>query len=360
MSIKVSAIISRLPPDINGVGDYAVALARQLRRDHNIETEFIVCDKNWKGTDQIDNFPVKQLKTQSADSLFSVLSNRNLVLLHYVNYAYAKRGCPFWLNDGLKQWKRTFTQHRLVTFFHELYAFGPLWTSSFWLSPIQRRLAAELARMSDLTITSMSKYANKLSSWGVDVYANMPVFSNVGEPSKLIPISNRVRRMVIFGGKGNRLRVYKENIDNLYAACRQLSVKEIYDIGPHLDIAIPQLDDVRVIAVGPKPAQHVSSILLDSMFGVIDYFPGYMAKSGIFAAYCAHGVVPVCLRHNPSEADGINQGEHYLIIEKPLQGFTVENLQVVSDTVYNWYGEHNIKAQAIVFASALAGFYDNN
>ena len=47
---NLATIISvpRLPPAIDGVGDYALNLARQLRKDFNIQTHFIVGNSTWK------------------------------------------------------------------------------------------------------------------------------------------------------------------------------------------------------------------------------------------------------------------------------------------------------------------------
>ncbi|MFZ4728709.1 MAG: glycosyltransferase family 1 protein, partial [Pseudanabaena sp.] len=68
------------------------------------------------------------------------------VLLHYVGYGYAKRGCPVWLVDGIQRWKNLYPDRLLVTMFHELHASGtPPWTSSFWLSPLQKNLVTRLA-----------------------------------------------------------------------------------------------------------------------------------------------------------------------------------------------------------------------
>jgi hypothetical protein len=39
---KIHQIIPRLPPAIDGVGDYALSLARQLRHDYDIDTHFII------------------------------------------------------------------------------------------------------------------------------------------------------------------------------------------------------------------------------------------------------------------------------------------------------------------------------
>ncbi len=45
---KVYSIVPRLPPAIDDVGDYALNLARQLRKDFNVPTHFIVGNPTWQ------------------------------------------------------------------------------------------------------------------------------------------------------------------------------------------------------------------------------------------------------------------------------------------------------------------------
>jgi len=66
------------------------------------------------------------------------------------------------LVDGLQRWRTASINRLLVTMFHEVYATGPPWASSFWLSPLQRNLAARLAQMSDHCLTSRQGYAKLL------------------------------------------------------------------------------------------------------------------------------------------------------------------------------------------------------
>jgi len=47
--MNIIQIVPRLPPVIDGVGDYALNLARQLPKDFNIQTHFIVGSSTWKG-----------------------------------------------------------------------------------------------------------------------------------------------------------------------------------------------------------------------------------------------------------------------------------------------------------------------
>ena len=47
-------IVPRLPPSVDGLGDYALSLAFQMRQDFGIETHFIVGDQKWVGDAHIE------------------------------------------------------------------------------------------------------------------------------------------------------------------------------------------------------------------------------------------------------------------------------------------------------------------
>ena len=54
--------------------------------------------------------------------------------------------------------------------------------------------------------------------------------------------------------------------------------------------------------------------MLKTFIGLFDYhrFPGNLAKSTVYAAYCAHGLLPICNQHSLIPQDGIFPNQHYL------------------------------------------------
>lgn len=355
----VTSIVSSLPPAIDGVGDYALNLSLQLRRNFNIETHFIVGDPSWNGAAQIQGFPISQVSKCSAKDLLSVLlSNHfssNTVLLHYVNYGYAKRGCPIWLVDGLQRWQAKGINKSLVTMFHETYASGPPWTSTFWLSPLQKNLAARLVKISNRCLTSREGYAKVLSelSLGKQIeIPTLPVFSNIGEPEKVSPLVGRSRRLVVFGSPYNRGRVYQETFAELEKTCQLLEIEEVWDIGASTNLTLSTINNVPIKELGQRSASEISQFLLNSLVGFFNYNPEYLAKSTIFAAYCAHGVLPVSDRSSPLPADGIESGKHYWVPDE--QTIDSEKLQTIANNAYIWYQNHNLDVQSQTFAALLA------
>jgi len=229
--MKLTAIIPRLPPVVDGVGDYALCLARLLRDNVGTCTRFIVTDLAWAGTDEVEGFEVSRMTSHSADELLNLLAEDSSAgaqaLLHYEGYGYAQRGCPFWLVDGVERWRQGSDARRLVTMFHELYAKGPPWTSSFWLSPLQKNLTTRLARFSDQWSTSLERYARvvqRMSGRESSAQNHLPVFSSIGEPRSTSSLNERRRRLVVFGTRGRRIEVYKRSAADLNRICAALDV----------------------------------------------------------------------------------------------------------------------------------------
>lgn len=321
--MKVVQIVPAVPPAIGGVTGYAEALAGALAAQAGIESRFVS--------------PV-------SGGLERELAGAGTLLLHYANYGYERRGCPAELVAGLEAWKAGDEGRRLVTVFHEVYASGPPWRSSFWLSPWQRRLAARLATLSDALLTTLGLYAGLLERLAPGVRVTMaPVFSTVGEPVGE-EVGARPPVMAVFGGAGARARAYGEALPELAAACRALAVEEILDIGP--DAGAPALvAGLPVRRLGTLPAAEVSRQLLAARAGFLAYPPGFLAKSTIFAAYCAHGLAPVC----------VWKGRGGGTAEAPLWRAVGPGVEEVAAAARSWYRGHALSRQVETYRRLLAG-----
>jgi len=421
--MQIIQIVARLPPAIDGVGDYASLLAKQMRAAHNLQTVFVVCDPSWrnatgakpaspksqgatrKAEDEdstpvsgpgqsssksseriadegnrepeiepsttLDGFPVYQVKAQTTAELLRVLGQPAMpttILLQYVGYGYQNRGCPVWLLNGLSAWLGRKTAEggqraalgqsssrvrRLVTMFHELYAFGPPWRSSFWSSPVQRWIAKSLAQASEHCFTNLTINARtlaKLTSREDRHITVLPVFSNVGEPARLPSWSERQPRMVVFGSAAWRRKAYQECRQDLEKACHDMGLNEIVDIG-----APTNLQDlpVRISERGILSAAETSREMLSARAGFFAYPINCLGKSGIFAAYAAHGLVPVTFEGNKMEnGDGLVRGEQFLSAAG-VSGMVGSRFEEVGRRVHQWYSAHTIESQADGFQRRL-------
>lgn len=346
--MKVCQLIPRIGSFGCGVGDYAALLAEGLACGFGIESNFVAVEL---GPDACkENRSVKQVERR-AGTLAEVLDCQQRVLLHYVGYGFQKRGCPVWLLRGLKSWKRRQDGARLTTMFHELYATGLPWQSSFWTSPLQRGICRELARLSDGLVTNRAASAGILKRiCGRDEVLNLPVFSNVGEPEMRLPIEDREPRLVVFGGSVWRRKALGEDVEDVRAICRTWGIEEVIEIGPG---ATPLVElGVPLRKLGALPAVEVSAWMTRSRLGFISYPSSYLEKSGIFAAYAAHGVIPV-LPERLMQPDtlGVAAGRHYLSAGQG--GNSPSFIEERSRDVFAWYQGHRVTEHARIFADLL-------
>lgn len=358
--MKVCVLVTRLRPALDGVGDYALSLARQMREDFNIDSHFIVCDPSWKGENLIDGFQITQIASRSSEDLEDLLAKYvgkdSTVLLHYVPHGYAKKACPFWLIQALSEWRSLSERNHLLTMFHELYATLTLpWDTDFWLWPIQRNLYIKLAKLSDSCITSCANYGQRIDYIRPEEQPAslvLPVPSNCGEPKTVSAFNLRKPIAVIFGQAGSKSKVY-QHIEQAAEGLTQLGVKEILDIGPFSDIYSSEVGGIPIYRLGKQSEQEISKVLHSSLLGLIHYQPQRMPKSGIFAGYSAHGLPCLNLSHErQSIADGLLEAHHY-ITPKQLSQTSLSNLQSIAEHSYSWYQGHNLSRQAQAFAEKL-------
>jgi len=363
----ITTLVPRLPPAIDGLGDYGFILAKKLFQDCGLETKFIIGDPSWSGETLLGGFVVKQVAKQSKKALLELLPNdisaKNIVFLHYVGYGYARRGCPVWLVEGLEKWRcegsresKASSNRYLITMFHEIYAFGAIWTSQFWTSPLQRNLATRLIHLSDHCLTNKQEYAETIGKLSQGKHTNVraiPVFSNVGEPEYPSTLSERHRRLVVFGGVGWRSRVYQEAQLALQRTCQELEILEILDIGSPLNFQIEPINNIPVVCLGKKSPEEISSLLSNSVVGFFNYPTEFLAKSGIFAAYCAHRLIPIGVSDQGQDVDDLEAGKHYWLGDNYQKKMNLSEGQLVADNAYAWYQQHQLSVQVQIFKDYL-------
>lgn len=340
-------IVPQLPPAIDGVGDYALRIASQLHQEFGINTYFLIGDPDWQGSTDVEGFAANAVGDRTFQALLTSLSHQSIstVILHYVTYGYARKGYPDWLVEGLEQWKASVPNARLITMFHELYQHGPPWRRNFWITPSQKRLVRRLAILSDRCITSIQEYADTLyvlSQGKHSTIPTLPIFSNVAEPSTVLPLAKRQKRLVVFGQSSSRQGVYSHSSKELSYICQQLGISEILDIGPPIGVELTSINQVPIRVLGPQSAELVSDLLANSLAGFLRYEPHRLAKSGIFAAYCAHGLLPITVQPNsPIPVDGLVSGTHYCNPHSPPPNSLLEQ-QIIADNAFGWYQKHTL------------------
>ena len=366
MSRILIQIVPGLPPATNGVGDYALALACAMRRECELETLFVIGNDVWEGPEEIEGFRVQKLATRTARNIEDTLDAAHRqtclsgVLLQLSGYGYSRRGCPFWLLQGLKRWRKKQPDAQLVTMFHELYAFGPPWRSVFWLNPAQRMVVTSIARLSDIAVTNLQTHRIHLEHLDSSKCGRIPVLaipSGVGEPVESVDLSARSMSMVVFGQPPLRGLTYKTQMVALQQACQQLGIREVYDVGKSFDGIPDRVGNVPVKKYGLLSAPDLSSILSRSFAGFITYPQAFLAKSSVFGSYCAHRlipVVPLLPGRSQNEADGIQCGIHFHSVGgKQKTELQLRDAQLIADAAWNWYQGHSLQRLARAYARLL-------
>ncbi len=304
-----------VPPQKGGVHDFSTKLLEILSRD-----------------------AADRVFLQEADPPGLQISPDDVVILQFSGYGFKKRGAPLWLLREIERHRKN--MRSLGIFFHELYAFGPPWSSSFWLSPVQRHIARRLAELSDFWMTNREGSAQWLRKFaGHKPHAVLPVFSNVGEATR--PPLTRSAKVVVFGSPGVRERTYQAAGGRMFAWARAAGLA-VHDVGSPVANAetLRWLDANGVIQHGRMEESDISDLLQDASFGVLAYPVAYAAKSGVFAAYVAHGVCPILFSNCHEEADGLKAGIHYL--PGLPDADTLQDSLLIGQAAWGWYQPHKI------------------
>src|SRR5438270_6705529 len=305
----VLQIVPRVSDNPDGVTDYALNLARNLLAQYQLTTVFAAAEPS-----QISEKEGFKIASMAGGS---VLGERPAhVILHYVNYGYQRRGLPF---SSLPVWHafRESCHGRFLVIFHELFASGPPWKSEFWVQPLQKKIARDIARLGDARLVSSESMRHSLEKLapGLDVIVH-PVPSAFGEPA-IDSAQLRERddhRWLICGGTALVERSLRSFVRSAGAIPANIAPHNLVVVGGTENSKVRQM--LKTLAhihseyhpaVSPKTA---SQILSTCAFAWLDYFtagtpsPDLLLKSSSFANVCAHAVV--CVTPPVSSAISLN------------------------------------------------------
>ena len=339
-------IVPKFPGGIDGVGDYALTIAKRLRDKLACDTVFATFKTS--STENAAGFEVLSL-----DRLLDNVSRKyDHTLLHYVNYGFQKRGVPFRLLSILRELRR---QHRgrFVTIFHELYASGPPWTSAFWLQPLQIHLAKSVARLSNACIVSSVNFRSEVQRMIPNAHVELhPVPSGVGEPS-LSPdqIADRdPHRWAIFGGTALVERSLRSFRQLLLRIPDSIAPRKLFVLGGDDNPVARSLLVKLAVESDYRPciaAADASEILKTCSFGWFNYFhrpdveTSVILKSSAFASACAHGVIPVFPhRGSAISLDGDRLPGPFFVEPDCGEIPDAQSRAKIAADIYSWYQRH--------------------
>ncbi len=334
-------IVPEYPPKIGGVSSYAAKLACSFQAFAEPLHTIVTCNyHHWESTDTVSRLasPTKEEILKKLEELGS-----RSVLLHFSGYGYARWGLCYWLVESLSAWKKNKNDCKLITLFHEVYATGPIWRASFWTSPPQRQIAKKIARLSNTAfVTSQGGY-ERLKPLHPELPVEvLPVFSNVGEPKEIISLHLREGIAVVFGGAGRRSSTYRaleSQTDDLVAGFKQLSIKEVIDIGPG-NCAPEYLSGFPVHTLGTLADEIIFDWLQRARVGLSAYPLPMMTKSSIWAAYFAHGLLAVNVSGVGRLPGDLAEGREFIDLHRFGNGNL--NAQAIASAGFLWYQHHRL------------------
>lgn len=366
--LKVVSIVPRLPPAIDGVGDYAVNIARNLKKEFFIDTHFIVGNQDPRKSFLIETYKSDSVASRNSSSLDKILGQFNpinsIIFLNYATRAYGYKGCPLWILNSLKRYKSR--EGKIAIMFHEIYAQEARFMSSdFLMSFAQKQVVRAFTNLADQCFTNCENYEYALQKLNPKLAGHLitiPVPSTVGEPSYLKPLAEREAKLVIFGQGGNKMQAYK-SAPAIQAICQSLEIKEILDIGPSHGVP-KSIGKIPVTRLGEIAPQKISEILMNSIAGLLAYRHDRLGKSSIFASYCAHGILPVNLYSDKRDSYAYEHidtkmrlipGKHYLtgFMENAERQKHISDLQEVAYNAHAWYETHQLSVQSKIFSESL-------
>jgi hypothetical protein len=346
---RLIQVVPRLLPTRCGVSDHAIALASELRTGCGIDSAFVVVN-----SDERCDLPYLITHSAPHQLLNACVAFGGVqpaaILVHLSGYGYSADGAPTLLAEALEE-VRADGRFRVAVFFHELFAAGMPWRSAFWYSRRQKRAVRRIAEACDLLVTNTRSYVDWLHRETVPQSASpiqcMPVFSHVGEAQQHIPLADRDPVMAVFGLGATRQSAYRE-LPALGTMLHRIGIQEILDIGPEFKPP-GELDGIPVRRMGVLAATEIARLFSRSTFGFLSYPRMPLAKSGVFAGYCAHGVIPVIARHFPGQADGLEDGVNVLSPRTQAAAQAAE-LELCSIAAWRWYSGHRLHDHAAIYA----------
>jgi hypothetical protein len=275
------------------VGDHAFILDRELKRRGKNTGVIVYRDLP---TGEREGVYQGGLKCKNLTDIIE-REKPKVLLLHYVCYGFQDRGVPIFLPFVLSKVRKMYPKLRLWIFFHELNAFGAITSSAFWLSGLQLKICKDLYRLADQAFTNCDDFLNKIKRWKIHDRLDLcEVFSNLGEPDRLF---EGRKGGVLLGAAQTKEKVFSNLGQNIHLL-KSLGLNELVDIGSKVNLPSELKGELSLNHQGILPEEEVSALLSKASYGILCYEPGFLGKSGVYAAYLAHGCRVINLLSTPS------------------------------------------------------------
>jgi hypothetical protein len=153
---------------------------------------------------------------------------------------------------------------------------------------------------------------------------------------------------VTFGGGRSKRFALTSFAHHTAELLQRLQITELFDIGAPVPIRRKpfQARGIRIEQLGFCDAALVSSVLLQSRIGFVDYPIEVAGKSGVVAAYAAHGVSPVFANILQAERRDANAFP-YIALRELLYSSRRHTMCLSASTQARcWYLRHSLQTHA--------------
>jgi hypothetical protein len=370
-NIHLIQVTEALPPKLNGIGDYAYKLASCFREFLAIDSTFLVLDHPESYPDQYLEYPVYNVlpfPEHFLTTLTEVIENHsemtNIILFHeckgtldrYISpKSFDRHFLPLRLLEFLRKLKVKHSSIKLIILFHEFLWPTPERRRDYLLRPLQNLFMKRVLEYSPSVICNnpVSAHLIKQLSPQTNILVN-PVFSNIGELSNNSTNQKQKGSWVIFGTTEHLLRTVSMFVDDIHLIRKTYQIDSINIIGGvKNDYILHHIKRIKqfvpcVNYLPEIPSLQVSQIFRKSRFCYLNYFSknidsntALIFKSGVFAAACSHGVIPVFC--NVGMEYAMNYLEHpgYIFIKNgQLNIFSDHELDHLANNLISWYNKY--------------------
>ena len=363
-------IVPGLLPKFDGIGDYAMQIARRLRENHAIHTSFVVADPTWDGG-AVEGFFATKVNQRTCHGLHDALEQCERAagetnvpaLLHFSPYSYQLRGYPLWLQRSLDKWLEL-RPNTLNIAFHELDVHCSLpWSSAFWVSPLQRNLIKHVMKTPGFKYTNTEPHRRQLDNLGLGRMTLIPNFSTMREPSVLPPFSERRNDIIVFARSDHRKLTYARGRDDLSSLCRLIDAERIIDIGDPIEgDTKTHIDGVPIVRCGRLEVEQINRWMSAAVASFIVYPVPMLTKSSVYAVSCSHGTIPFICDSQRAQLScpGLVPGEDYVVMARHGGDIELPPLDLLSTKVFGNYQARNSNAAAKKIAISVFGRSTNS
>jgi glycosyltransferase involved in cell wall biosynthesis len=302
--MRIHLIAPRLPPSIDGIGDYTALLARELTSRAIITI--------LTGTDQmIDHIPQVEIRQVfSPDVPRSILNIRDeiqnarpdWVIVQFNQFSYGRWGWNPYLPLVFRSVGSLSPETRVAVMFHE--DFVPLINLKFAIMTTWQRLQFRaLGRAADLILFSIDPWTQIYRSWfpGKSIL-HLPVGSNIprvkisrNEARSRLGIDEDCKVLGLFG-TAHASRLLEMVKSGVNAARTQGHNVLLLYVGPHGTTIRDAFGSCPIIADGPLPASEVSKRFAAMDLYFAPFVDGVSTRRTSFITGLQHGVPTVGTR----------------------------------------------------------------